>query len=382
VTQYVEVARAALLCATVLVAPACKLSEAATSRVTPPGEVWLTQDQARAANIVVQPAEAREFDDTIVTSGHVTFDDMRVAHVFSPVTGRVVSIAARLGQHVKRGAPLATLESPDIGIALSEVNKALADSIASEHDYQRQKELAADRATSEAVLEQSEDNWRKARAELERARSKARLLHAGDGESVSQGHTLVSPIDGEIVARNINPGMEVLGQYASGTAQELFTVGELDEVWVLGDIYEVDIAKVRVGLPVSITVVSSQTMVLPGTVDWVSSTLDPDTRTAKVRCRLHNPDDALRPEMFATMRVSVDRRRALAVPRSAVLRLGGYHFVFVQLDDVNGHARFARVPVDVDDQGLLSDAWVVIKHGVEPGQKVVASGAEPLTQML
>jgi len=71
--------------------------------------------------------------------------------------------------------------------------------------------------------------------------------------------------------------MEILGQYGSGAAQELFTVGELDEVWVLGDIYEVDIAKVHVGSPVGITVVSSQALVLPGTVDWVSSTLDPDT---------------------------------------------------------------------------------------------------------
>jgi len=86
--------------------------------------------------------------------------------------------------------------------------------------------------------------------------------------------------------------------------------------------------------------------------------------------------------MSATLRVSVDRRRALAVPRSAVLLLGGYHFVFVQLDDANAHARFARVPVDVDDESALSDAWVVIRHGVEPGQRVVASGAEPLSQML
>jgi membrane fusion protein, heavy metal efflux system len=382
VTQYVEVARAALLCATVLVAPACKLSHAATEPVPPPGEVWLTREQAREANIVVQPAEARDFDEAIVTSGHVTFDDMRVAHVFSPVTGRVVSIAARLGQHVKRGAPLATLESPDIGNALSDVNKALADSIASEHAYQRQKDLVADRATSEASVEQSEDSWRKARAELERARSKAQLLHAGDGQSISQTHTLLSPIDGEIVARNISPGIEILGQYGSGTAQELFTVAELDEVWVLGDIYEVDIAKVHVGSPVSITVVSSQAVVLHGTVDWVSSTLDPDTRTAKVRCRLPNHDGLLRPEMLATLRVTVDTRDATAVPRSAVLRLGGYDFVFIQRDDAGGRVRFARVPVDVDDQGSPSDAWVAVRHGVEPGQRVVAGGTEPLTQML
>jgi len=380
VTHYVV--RATILCATILAAPACNVSEAATKPLTPAGEVWLTSEQVRAANIEVEPAEAHEFDDVIMTSGRVTFDDMRVAHVFSPVTGRVTTIAAQLGQHVKRGAPLATLESPDIGNALSETNKARADYIASEHDYQRQKALVAEHATSEAVLEQSEDSWRKARAELERARSKAYLLRAGDGSSVSQTHALLSPIDGEILARNISPGIEVVGQYAGGAAQELFTVGQIDEVWVLGDIYEVDIAKVHVGSPVSITVLASQGRVLPGSVDWVSSVLDPDTRTAKIRCRLQNADEALRPEMFATLRVSVDRRSALAIPRSAVLRLGDYHVVFVQLDDGNEGVRFARVPVDIDDQGTASDAWVVVQHGVAAGQRVVARGAGLLSQML
>jgi cobalt-zinc-cadmium efflux system membrane fusion protein len=377
-----HVVRATFLSVTLLAAPACKISEAATKPLAPPGEVWLTEEQARAANIEVEPAEARELDDAIVTGGRVTFDDMRVAHVFSPVTGRVMSIAAQLGQHVKRGEPLATLESPDIGNALSDANKAHADYIAAEHDYQRQKALAADHAASDAVLEQSEDSWRKTRAELERARSKAYLFHAGDGSSVSQTHTLVSPIDGDIVARNISPGVEIQGQYAGGTAQELFTVGQVDEVWVLGDIYEVDIPKVHVGSPVAITVMASQNIVLPGTVDWVSSVLDPDTRTAKIRCRLHNPGGVLRPEMFATLRVSIDQRRALAVPRSSVFRLGDYHVVFVQVDDGGAQARFARIPVDIDDDGSPSNPWVVVQHGIEPGQKVVARGAEQLAQML
>jgi cobalt-zinc-cadmium efflux system membrane fusion protein len=84
--------------------------------------------------------------------------------------------------------------------------------------------------------------------------------------------------------------------------------------------------------------------------------------------------------MFATMRVSVDQRRALAVPRSALLRLGEYRVVFVQLDDGNMRQRFARVPVDVDEG--VSGAWVEVKHGIEPGQRVVVRGAEPLSQML
>jgi cobalt-zinc-cadmium efflux system membrane fusion protein len=332
--------------------------------------------------IDVQAAETRDFDDAIVTSGRVAFDDTRLGRVFSPVTGRVVHIGARLGEHVKRGQLLATIESPDVGNAVGDANKALADLIAAENDYRRRKELLAEHAMAEAAVEQAEDTWRRAKAELERARQRAFLLHAGDRSSVTQTYTLASPIDGDVIARNINPGMEVQGQYGGGSQQELFTIGELGQVWVMGDLYESDIGRVQVGSPVAVTVVSSASKELVGTIDWVSTMLDGDTRTAKVRCRLSNVDHGLRPEMFATMRITVERRRApVAVPRSAVLRLGEYRVVFVRVDDGNTRLRFARVPVEVDAQGT-SDTWVEIRHGLETGQRVVVRGAEQLSQLL
>jgi cobalt-zinc-cadmium efflux system membrane fusion protein len=193
-------------------------------------------------------------------------------------------------------------------------------------------------------------------------------------------YTLVSPVDGDVLARNINPGFEVQGQYSGGSAAELFTIGEMDEVWVIGDVYESDIGRVRVGSPVTVTVVSLPGRVLSGAIDWVSGILDADTRTAKVRCRLSNADNTLRPEMFATVRISVDRRRALAVPRSAVLHLGEYGVVFLQTDEGDARQRFLRVPVDVD-QAVAGD-WIEVRHGVEAGQRVVSRGAEALAQLL
>jgi cobalt-zinc-cadmium efflux system membrane fusion protein len=352
----------------------------APKALPPAGEVWLTPDQARTTSIEVSTAAERDFDDEIVTSGRVAFDDMRVGHVFSPVTGRVQRITAQLGERVKRGAALAIIESPEIGSAMSDLGKARADFIAAEHDYERQKALNEGHAASEAALEQAEDSWRRARAELERARRRAALLHAGDAHTVSQTYSLVSPIDGAVVARNINPGFEVQGQYGGGAATELFTIGEIDEVWVLGDVYEGDLAKVRVGSPVTVTAVALPARVLSGTIDWVSSILDADTRTAKVRCRLSNPDKTLRPEMFATLRISVDRRRALAVPRSAVLQLGGYGVVFLQTDEGNTRQRFLRVPVDVELDA--PGDWIEVRHGIQAGQRVVARGADSLSQML
>jgi cobalt-zinc-cadmium efflux system membrane fusion protein len=292
----------------------------------------------------------------------------------------VVKITAELGGRVKKGDPLAVIESPDIGSAVSDVHKAEADMIAAEHDYKRKKDLFEQKAGSAADLETAEDNWRKAKAEVERARQKAFLLRAGSVDSVTQSYTLVSPIDGEVLMRNINPGIEVQGQYGGGTATELFTVGEVDKVWVLGDLYEMDLARVHIGTPAVVTVVTYKDKVFKGQVDWVSGMLDPSTRTAKVRCTFDNPDKLLRPEMYATVQISVDQTRALAIPRGALLRLGEYKVVFVEVGEGEGRVRFERVPVDVDEGE--SSQWLEVKHGLTAGQKIVVSGAILLSQKL
>src|SRR5271170_1143608 len=111
----------------------CQKSQAAVEPpgpTPPPGEVWLTPAQVSDAQIAVAVVGEQDVDDTILTSGTVTLDDQRTGHVFSPVTGRVVTIAAQVGQHVKRGDSLATIESPDVGSAVSDVHKAEADLMA------------------------------------------------------------------------------------------------------------------------------------------------------------------------------------------------------------------------------------------------------------
>jgi membrane fusion protein, heavy metal efflux system len=376
----VLLALAALLCA---LEASCHKSQAATEPMEPQpptGQVWLTPTQVKDAKIELQTVSEHDVDDTILTSGRVALDDLRSGHVFSPVTGRVVKIAAQLGEHVKKGDALAVIESPDIGNAVSDVRKAEADVIAAEHDYKRKKDLFEQKAGSAAELETAEDGWRKAKAEIERARQKAYLLRAGGVDSVSQTYRLSSPIDGEVLLRNITPGIEVQGQYSGGATQELFTIGEIDKVWVLGDIYEMDLARVRVGASAMVTVVAYKDKAFQGRVDWVSGMLDPATRTAKVRCTFDNPDKLLHPEMYATVQISVDQKRALAIPRSALLRLGEYKVVFVEIGERDGLARFERVPVEVDE-GEASP-WLEVTHGLEVGQRIVVSGAILLSQKL
>jgi cobalt-zinc-cadmium efflux system membrane fusion protein len=355
--------------------------------------VWLTPGQVAEAKIEVAPIGEQVVDDTILTSGTVTLDDLRTGHVFSPVTGRVSNISAQLGQHVKKGEPLATIVSPDIGNAVSDVHKAQADLIAAEHDYKRKKDLFAQKAASAADVETSEDTERNAKAELERARQKEFLLRVGNVDSVTQTFTLAAPIDGEVLLRNINPGVEVQGQYTGGAGNncipglttnavcgELFTIGELDKVWVLGDVYEIDLARVHVGTSAMVTTVAYPGQVFSGKVDWVSGSMDPSTRTAKVRCTFDNPDGKLRPMMYSTVEISVDQRKALAIPRSSIVRMGEYKVVFVEVGEADGRVRFERLPVAVDES--KASPYVAVKHGVEAGQRIVVNGASIPSQRL
>lgn len=346
----------------------------------PPDEVWLTPKQVAEGKVQVAPLAEQDVDDKINASGRIAFDDVRVSHVYSPVTGKVVRIDAQVGQRVKKGDPLAVLESPDVGMASADLSKAQADFTAAEHDFLREKALwekPEGHATSKKDFEAAEDAFFKAKAELARARQKATLLGGGGG--VSQAFTLRSGIEGEVIARNISPNVEVQGQYGGGTAVEMFTIGELDRVWLVADIYEMDFARVKVGARLETHVVAYPKRSFDCKVEWVSGTLDPQTRTAKVRCSLDNADRALRPEMYASVEISVEERKALAVPRNAFFRLGDATVVFTQEGTTpDGRIRFKRVPVTVDDEGE-GQQWLVLQRGPAKGTQLVISGGILLT---
>src|SRR5580658_3606780 len=350
------------------------------AEVPPDGEVWLTPQQVHDAKIEVQTLGDHDVDDTILTSGTIALEDTRTGHVFSPVTGRVVTILGGLGQRVTKGSPLAVIESPDIGTAVSDVHKAQADMIAAEHDVKRKKALYEAKAGPLADLEAANDTYRRAKAELERAARKEELLRVGNANVVTQQYTLPAPVDGEILMRQINPGVEVQGQYSGGATVELFTIGELDKVWVLGELYEMDFARVHKGAPATVSVVAYPGKIFEGAVDWVSGSLDPNTRSAKVRCTFDNPEKILRPMMYATVRISVEPETALAIPRNSLLRLRDKTAVFLQVGEMNGYERFRRVDVNVDEGE--SSPWLVVRKGLEPGSKVVVSGVILLSQGL
>lgn len=359
----------------------CKKSSAKTEAQPPPGEAWLDDHQIAEQQITVAPVDEQNVDDTVLGGGKVAFDDSRVTHVFSPVTGKVIKIDAQLGDVVKKGQELAVIDSPDISVASSDVGKAQADLVAAQHDFDRQKDLYAQHAASQKDFEQAQDNFQKAQAEYQRARAKSSLLTAGGGSSVNEGYSLRSPIDGTVMARNVSPGIEVAGQYGGGTAVELFTVGEVDRVWVIADVFEMDVGRVKVGQKAIVKLQPYPDKTFPCTIDYVSGALDPLTHTGKIRCSFDNSDGLLKPEMYATVSVSVDQRKALAIPRNALFRLGDQTVVFQENGTTpEGKHKFDRLPVAVDEQE--GSPWLPVQHGLNKGDIIVTNGAALISGMM
>jgi cobalt-zinc-cadmium efflux system membrane fusion protein len=343
--------------------------------------VWLTEQQVASGRLSFATAAEQELPAFVPTTGRVFFDDNKVSHVFSPVTGRVVEIHAQFGDVVKKGAALASIDSPDVGVASAELDKARADLVAAAREYQRQTELYEAHASAAKDFEAARDAFKKAQADDERARKKARLLRTGSIEQVTQHFVLRSLIDGEVVARNITPGLEVQGQYSGGASLELFTVGALDTVWVTADVYEMDLGQVKGGQPVTVKIMSHPERTFEGVVDWVSGTIDPVTRTAKARCTIDNRDRLLKPEMYASTTIRTGTATALVVPRRSVLRLGDQTVVFVALGNApDGRERFARrlVSAKTDAPGDM----VSVVRGVDAGERVVVDGALLLSDLL
>ncbi len=344
--------------------------------------VTVTRRQLENAGLRIEPARVQAFREELTVSARVAFDDLHLARVFSPVSGRVVQVFAEPGSRVKRGDPLVALSSPDVGVAFADRAKAEADRIAAEHAVRRERELVAAHAGARKDLEAATAAFRKAEAELERARQKTRLLSAGTFDAVTQRYVLRSPMDGEVIARLAAPGLEVPGQWSgAGNPVELFTVGSLQPLWLLGEVYEMDVARIRPGLDVTARVPAFAGRVFRGRVDWVSEVIDPATRTARFRCIVDNPEGLLRPEMAPVLTVEIPGRRQLAAPHTAVLRLGDDDVVFVAgVEGKDGEVVFRRRKVVLGDDGV--GGTVAIREGLTEGDRVVTSGAIVLAGLL
>ncbi|MFI5207844.1 MAG: efflux RND transporter periplasmic adaptor subunit [Gemmatimonadales bacterium] len=335
----------------------------ATSEPVPPGEVRLPPDSPKLASISVDTVRARREKVVVVLPAQLVLDEDHTVRVTSPVLGRVRSIDAAPGDHVEAGRALAHIASSDVAQAQSDLQRAEAALTTASTSLVRARDLFAHQVIAQRELQQAVNDSAQARAERDRAQ--ARVQQLGASPSVGQDYVLRAPIAGDVVDRTLNPGMEV----RPDLAVPLFTVSSLDTLWLVASVYERDLAAVRRGEHVLFTTEALPGRVVSARVSYVSSALDPVTRTATLRALVSNGDRALHPSTFGDVKVvAPDSSGVPVVPILALVTHGAETVVFVQ----TAPGRFSMRPVQVtDDDGQTA----VVVSGLRPGEVVVTRGS-------
>ena len=318
------------------------------------------------------PVETRRLPSQVTANGTVNPDLTRTIHVTSLASGRVVSLQARLGDYVRKGQSLLVLSSPELSSAMADYQKARADDELARKGLERAQLLYSHGAAPEKDLQVAQDASDKARADLQAADQRVRLLGADPAHPGAQ-IDLRAPISGTIVEQNV-AGFE--GIKSPDNTQSLFTVADLSQVWVICDLYENDLGSVQVGDTAEISMNAFPGRVLRGKVGDISRVLDPNTRTAKVRIVLANPEGILRPGMFvvATFR-SRTLQPQLVIPSSAVMRLHDRDWVFRK----EGTDLFRQT--EVQALGSSQEGFLQLQSGVAAGQEVITNALQFSTEV-
>jgi cobalt-zinc-cadmium efflux system membrane fusion protein len=311
--------------------------------------------------------EQRRAVDELHVTGVVAPDVSRAVPVLSLAGGRAVDIRVRLGDEVTKGQVLLVINSPDVAQAFSDYEKFRADEALARQQLERSQDLYAKGAIAKHDLETAENAEQKAKIDFRTAAEHLRVLGA-DTSHPSSLIAIRAPISGTIVEQNVTSGT---GVRSLDNSPNLFTIADLSEVWVLCDVYENDLSRVRLGDSAEVRLNAFPDRIFHGRVGNISQVLDPATRTAKVRLELSNSGHVMRAGMFAT---AIFRSQAgllwPMVPTTAIMRLHDKDWVFSPLD---GH-QFRRREVQAGP--VSGDGFQVILRGLAPGDKVVSNALQ------
>jgi len=332
----------------------------------------LTLPAAQREKIRVEKIETSRFRRTLETTGTVAFDADQATQVVSPISGPVARLLVNVGAAVKKGEPLASIASPDFGIAVGAYRKAEVAARNFRRIADLDKQLFQNDALARRELEQAETDAVSAEADRDAALLQLHSLGVDEraleeirqGKQVQGGEGIIrAPIDGILVEKLITPGQLL----AAGTTP-CFTVADLSTVWVMANVFGTDLPYVAIGDPADITPGGTPD-VLPGRVDYIAAMVDPNTRAVSVRIVAKNPHEILKRDEY--VRVDLHSRResdGLLIPTSAILRDDeNLPFVFVAKPD----GTFARQGIEVGTQ--VGDRTEV-RSGLQAGAQVVVEG--------
>ncbi|HEX9636032.1 MAG TPA: efflux RND transporter periplasmic adaptor subunit [Acidobacteriota bacterium] len=349
-----------------------------------PAVVHLSPAAIAEAGIRTWKVQPVNLAHLLVLNGSVGYNEDRLLELAANVRGRAAAIHVDLGQRVRKGDPVLTIESVELGRAREDFLRELSELRVAAQAYERAQALVKGKAISAGEYETREGSYLAKKAAADAAE---RTLHLyGDDQatldalrqridnhdpypSASQGASLVlkAPFDARVIERKVTPGS------LFEAMQPLVTLADLSSVWVFLEAYEKDLAALHLGLPVTLQSEAYPQQAFSGTVDFLASVVDPATRTVKLRATVPNPEGELRPGMFITAQIDVPRPQKeahteLAVPQAALQTLEGRTVVFVE----TAPGEYVRRPVEV---GHTFEGFTEVLGGIQPDERIVTEGS-------
>ena len=314
-------------------------------------------------HIAVAAAETKSISLSRVVTGTVEADPARTVRILAPVNGRVGELKVELGDNVKKGQPLVTIDSGDLAQAVADAEKARATVKLTKSALERATGLNKAGGLALRELEQAQNDYLQATSELKRA--EARLDVIGDNSKLTGQRkiTLNAPIDGTITALDTAPG-----DFIDNTTSPMMTISNLERVWVTASVQEKDLSFVQRGERVEVSLVAYPGEIFPGKVEIISQLLEADTRRNKVRISFDNPTGIFKLNMFATVRFFSPPIQRVVVPASALMMVNDVSSVFIEVAPWTFRRHSVQPDADIDGGsvvlGLNAGERIVVRGGV------------------
>jgi cobalt-zinc-cadmium efflux system membrane fusion protein len=372
-----------------------------TASHPPQGVVEISVVAQQNGGIHTARAQMTALPTTLQLTAVVTPVEPRVAHIRPLARGIVDEVSVMLGQRVREGEPLVTIDNIELGERVGEYlvevaarRQAAAELTVRERELRRAEALIAIEGIAQRELDVRQAAFAHAQAavaslhaqvarveeqlhrfglseanvaallpEPQSSGDGAGLTGATDGHRVASHGVLRAPFAGVITAYDVAPGELV------DPDDHLFTITDVTEVWVLANVYERDLASVRTDVPVTIALDAYPGRTFPGRLTYVSDVVDPETRTVKVRCVVDNAEGLLKLGMFVRVVIPTgDQRETVVVPAEAIQQIDGQSVVFVRLSPT----QFRRRDVET---GATAGSLIEIGSGLEPGTEIASAGS-------
>lgn len=317
-----------------------------------------------ARMITIDSATSSNITDEITLSGEVSFNENSVVKIFPRSSGQVLEVRVSFGDKVQKGQVLAVIKSADVAGSYSDLSTAEADVAIAKRQMENAESLYKNGIASEREFTEAKQNYQKALAGKAKIQSTLNI-NGGTRTTAAGTYLLTSPINGYIVEKKVNAGSFL----RQDMGENLFTISNMKDVWVMANVFEADIPKVKEGYPVKVTTLAYPDKVFAGKVDRISDVLDPENKALKVRIKLDNTGMLLKPEMFTKVIVTnKEDSKAIAIPTSAIVEESGKTYVILYNNDCD---------LKVQEVDVLKEAGdkTFIHAGVAPGQKLIGRNA-------